>query len=104
MVPRLGLEGARSGKPVPASGSYSESALSTVLTAVCAAIQYLMVPPGEAGHLFSNLSTVAVDHERTRHVAPAADLCAGRPRLRAGRGRLADRDQRRALSRLHVGG
>ena len=38
----------------------------------------------------------------SRDIASVADLRARRPRLRARRGRLAHRDQRRALSRFHL--
>ena len=38
----------------------------------------------------------------SRDIASDADLCACPPRLRAGRGRLARRDQWRALSRFHL--
>ena len=37
-----------------------------------------------------------------RDIASVADLCARQPCLRAGRGRLAGRDQRRALSRFYL--
>ena len=40
--------------------------------------------------------------ETGRDLASIADLCARRPRFRAGRGRLADHDRRRALSRFHL--
>ena len=47
--------------------------------------------------------TFSDGHDQQRHVASASRLCQGRSRLRARRGRVADRDQRRALSRFRLG-
>ena len=41
-------------------------------------------------------------HDQERDVASASRIRQGRSRLRARRGRVADRDQRRALSRFHL--
>ena len=63
------------------------------------------VPPGEAAHFISADADLRADETSTSRavsIASVADLCARRPRFRAGRGRLADRDRRRALSRFHL--
>src|SRR5258705_13359187 len=65
---------------------------ATVLTPNRAAIQYRVVPPGGAAHfIFGNSRGT---DERVWDVASFADLCTGRSRLRAGRGRLAHRRKR----------
>ena len=68
----------------------------------------LTVPPGEAARFHFGCSRLcpirrcSMPSELCRDIASAADLCARRPRFRAGRRRLAGRDQRRALSRFHL--
>ena len=49
-----------------------------------------------------SVQTFSDRHDQQRHVASASRFRQGRSRLRARRGRVADRDQRRALSRLHL--
>src|SRR5207245_11731848 len=74
---------------------------SVMLTADCAAIQYRVVPPGEAAHFVS--TDCRLGDEQRPDIAFAADLRACRSCLRARRGRVVGGDQRRPLPRFYLG-
>ncbi len=90
-----------------------------MLTVIAARLQWLPRAASKRRHvLFSGVrrrcdranarsaagpQTISDCHDKQRHVASASRLCQGRSRLRARRGRLARRHQRRPLSRLHLG-
>ena len=88
---------------LPRHGRAGSCRLSGVLTPGGPPIRIVCnVPPGEAARFHFGIFSVHGISGRDVAIASVADLCARRPRFRAGRGRLADHDQRRALPRFHL--